>query len=307
MTKLDPVIVIGDLILLDPEQRIQFYVQVCETMGLDARTRPLQYFEQIDRNGKRNLILYALRAASAQLRAKHGLSVKLSPAEFSSEAVIFTATVTGSNGQTDSAVGVESLKGFTGKEYADRIMAAQTKAKRRAILDFVGSGMLDESEVEGMKGSVVEVSDADLKDYVPIPEAPAPASAAAQATEVIAPSSFVECGSVIDPEIIKAANSLRDQFVSVTGTVPAPTKEENQVSMEQITIRLNGYRRDTLQRGGMRPSKGFGIAAKWEKFLRKHAPEKTIEQYLTLLTALDLLLKQTGETGVVAKIEQEIL
>jgi len=76
--------------------------------------------------------------------------------------------------------------------------------------------------------------------------------------------------------------------------------------MEKLMFRLNVYKRDVLQRGGMRPSKGFGIAAKWDKFIRKHAPDRTAEQYQTLLTALDLLLQQTGDKGVVEKVEQEI-
>jgi len=297
MTKLDSLVVTGDLILLDPEQRVQFYVQVCNAMGLDFRTRPLQYFEQIDRNGKRNLILYALRNASAQLRAKHNLSVTLSAPEFSFDTVIFTATVKNLNGQQDSAVGAESLKDLVGKEYADRIMAAQTKAKRRAILDFVGSGMLDESEIEGMNGSVVEVTDSQLKGYVPIPAAPAPATASAPATEVLELKGedakvFVE--AIVNPP------------APVPALVAAAEKTKDDASEREITSRLNTYRRDILQQGGMRPSKGFGIAAKWSKFVAKSAPNKSIEEYTTLLNALDILLTQTGAAGVVTEIERVI-
>lgn len=296
MSKLEPIVVTGDLILLTEEERIRFYVQVCDAMGLDFRTRPLQYFEQLDHNNKRNLILYALRNAAAQLRKKYNLSVTLSSPEFSNDVVMFTATVAAAGNTVDSAVGAVSLKGLEGKEYADAIMAAQTKAKRRAILDAVGSGMLDESEVEGMKGSVVEVTKEQLEGYVPIPPAPEPSSA--PATEVVE-SPIAVVSPQVDSVVPLQVNSVA---VGLSTATEAPDK----TAEAEITSRLNAYRRDTLAQGGMRPSKGFGIAAKWSKFVTKHAPNKTIEEYQTLLTALDLVLQQKGPQGVVAKIEQEI-
>src|SRR5208337_886927 len=180
---MESLVVTGDLILLTTEERVRFYVQVCESMHLDVRTRPLQYFEQIDRNGKHSLILYALRNASVQLSRHYGLNVSFSQPEFHQETVMFFATVTNKEDRTDSAVGVQSLKGLSGKDYADAIMAAQTKAKRRAILDFVGSGLLDESEIEGMNGSTVEMKSDLIDSYVPPPPAPVPSSA--PATEVV--------------------------------------------------------------------------------------------------------------------------
>jgi hypothetical protein len=330
MTKLEPLVVTGELIFLTPEERIRFYVQTCEAMYLDYRTRPLQYFEQIDRNGKRVLILYALRAASAQLSQRHKLTVSLSKAEFSHDAVMFTATVRSEQGREDSAVGAGSLKGLEGKEYADAIMAAQTKAKRRAILDFVGSGLLDESEVEGMRGATVEVTENDLKDYVPIAQAPAPVSAEAPATEVV-PETYHN----ISPEVIKAGQDLTQRLVesiqplrdivanekyelaadalgpdmAKNAPVPAPeaiSAAQNQFTEAEITSRLNSYRRDTLQQGGMRPSKGFGIAAKWSKFLSKKAPGKSVAEYVEVLKKLDGVFQKDGANGVVAFVEAEI-
>lgn len=323
MTNLEPLVVTGDLIFLTPEERIRFYVQTCQSMGLDFRTRPLQYFEQIDRNGKRVLILYALRGASVQLSAKHNLSVKISEATFSHDAVMFMATVRNESGREDYAVGAGSLKGLEGKEYADAIMAAQTKAKRRGILDFVGSGLLDESEVEGMRGSVVELPDAELKDYVPISAAPAPVSADAPATEVLPESTYgniapevLLAGRELTQRLVESIQPLRDivaneKYELVTpeiGIAPPPVRVQvpEQLTETEITSRLNSYRRDTLQLGGMKPSKGFGIAAKWSKFLSKTAPAKSIEQYVTVLRVLDGKFQESGANGVVAFIEQEI-
>jgi hypothetical protein len=306
MTKLEPIVVTGDLIHLTSEERTRYYLQVCESMRLNYKTRPLQYFEQVDRNGKRNLILYALRNASAQLRQLHNLSVTLSPAEYQHNAVIFTATVTSPAGSSDSAVGAESLEGLNGKEYADRIMAAQTKAKRRAILDFVGSGMLDESEIEGMHGSVVALDESTLEGYTPPPPAPVPSSE--PATEVIPEK------PAIDPAIIKAGDTLVAKMVEsmkpLFETAPpfgvqGPATEPG-ITEKEVTSRMNTFKRDVLQTGGMRPSKGMGINAKWMRFVAKHAPNKTLDEYATLLIALDLCLEQLGPAGVVDKIEKEI-
>ena len=340
MSNLEPLIVTGELIFLTAEERIRFYVQVCKSMGLNPLTRPLQYFEQIDRNGKRNLILYALRGACVQLSKNHNLTTSLSKAEFAQNAVMFSATVRNPQGREDSAVGAVSMNGLAGKEYADAIMAAQTKAKRRAVLDFTGSGLLDESEVEGMRGSTIEVTEADLKDYVPIVAAPAPASSEAPATEVLAETVErvqttpfpPEVYHSIKPEILQTgleltqrlaesmrplwdivANEKYELAVDALGpdmakgaTVNMHVQVPEQPTETEITSRLNSYRRDTLQTGGMRPSKGFGIAAKWAKFLAKHAPAKSMEQYLAVLNKLDSTFKEKGANGVVVFIEAEI-
>jgi hypothetical protein len=343
MNTSDSIVVTGDLLQLSEEERKKFYVQVCDAMQINFRTRPLQYFEQVDRGGRRSLILYALRDASNQLRALHGIDAEISDERIVGDAVVFTATATNNKGRKDSAVGAMSLKGLSGKDYADAIMAAQTKAKRRVTLDISGCGLLDESEVEGMHGSVVPVGTEGMSSsYVPIPAAPTPVLASAPATEVVelkgdAAKVFVDAlqnPPAPAPAAIAAANKYaaavdevkwEDYHKSVTIVVTEPSIDpkiiaalptsesvaasfaKDRVQDEQeITSRLNSFRKDTLSLGGMKPSKGFGIAAKWSKFLAKHAPNKTIEEYQTLLIALDLALEQLGPSGVVAKIEQEI-
>lgn len=327
MSKLEPLVVTGELIFLTGEERIRFYVQVCESMGLNPLSRPLQFFEQIDRNGKRVLILYALRGACVQLARNHNLTTSLSAATFEHDAVMFTATVRNPAGRVDSAVGAVSIKGLEGKEFADAIMASQTKAKRRSILDFVGSGLLDESEVEGMRGSVIEVTEADLKDYVPIVAAPAPVSSEAPSTEVLAEDyhnikpEVLQAGRELTQRLVESIQPLRDIVanekyeLAVDALGPDMAKDATanmrvqvpeQPTETEITSRLNSYRRDTLQQGGMRPSKGFGIAAKWAKFLSKVAPAKSIDQYVTVLRVLDGKFQESGANGVVAFIEQEI-
>ena len=317
------IVVSKDLILLSEEERKQYYMQACEALGLDFRTAPLRYFEQVGHGGKRSLILYALRNASAQLRAKHNLTVKLSEPTITNDAAIFTATVIAPNGGSDSAVGAESIKGLTGKEFGDAIMTAQTKAKRRAILDFAGHGLLDESEVEGMHGRVVECDPGVPANYKPIPSAPAPTPSSAPATEVLESSwpvgesiTVVVEGPSIDPAITAASESLAKNSKILPDIAKKYEEAVDQLgpdmaasaglSEQEITSRLNFYRRDVLQRGGMVPSKGFGIAAKWTKLLSKKAPNKTMEEYAVLLKVLDDIFAREKDEGIVVFIEREI-
>src|ERR1700730_5542914 len=62
----EAVIIRGDLSKLTPDERARYYVQVCESVGLNPMTRP---FEFITLNGK--LVLYARRDAADQVRELH--------------------------------------------------------------------------------------------------------------------------------------------------------------------------------------------------------------------------------------------
>ena len=53
----------GDLSALDSGQRLAYYESVCQSLGLNPLTRPLEYLEL---NGR--LTLYAKRDATDQLR-----------------------------------------------------------------------------------------------------------------------------------------------------------------------------------------------------------------------------------------------
>ena len=59
---LEQVIIEGDLSKLSPADRVAYYKQVCESVGLNPLTRPFDYIEL---NGK--LTLYAKRDAADQL------------------------------------------------------------------------------------------------------------------------------------------------------------------------------------------------------------------------------------------------
>ncbi|RTH04548.1 hypothetical protein CSW50_02410 [Thermus scotoductus] len=152
---LEKVVVQGDLSKLTPQERVLYYRQVCESLGLNPLTRPFDY---IVLNGK--LTLYARKDATDQLRRIHGISVHIVGREFVDALGLYvvTARATAPDGRTDEAVGAVSVKGLSGENLANAIMKAETKAKRRVTLSLVGLGWTDESEVDSIPGATrVEV------------------------------------------------------------------------------------------------------------------------------------------------------
>ena len=143
---IERVITSGDLAKMTPAERVAFYWRTCESLGLNALTRP---FEFLNLNGK--LTMYARKDATDQLRKLNAVSVTELRRERDDELGLLTVYARGrdKSGREDEATGVVSTKGLAGEALANAAMKAETKAKRRLTLSLVGLGFLDESEVEG--------------------------------------------------------------------------------------------------------------------------------------------------------------
>jgi len=142
---IEAVITRGDLAKLSPQERTQYYVEVCKSVGLNPLTKP---FEYITLNGR--MVLYALRNCTDQLRTNRGVSVE-DMSESEREGVfVVTCKVRDRDNRTDMAKGAVSIAGLKGEALANAIMKCETKAKRRATLSICGLGMLDESEVDSI-------------------------------------------------------------------------------------------------------------------------------------------------------------
>jgi hypothetical protein len=140
---MESVLIKGDLSKLSPQERSNYYMKVCESVGLNPLTKP---FEYITLNGK--LTLYALRTCTDQLRGIHKVSV-VDLAETEREGIIIvTAKVQNGDGRTDMAKGAVTIGNLKGDALCNAIMKAETKAKRRATLSLCGLGFLDETEIE---------------------------------------------------------------------------------------------------------------------------------------------------------------
>jgi hypothetical protein len=138
----------GDLAALTPSQRAALYKGVCERLGLDPMTYPLQYLWVRAPGGGERLILYLNKDGAAQLRKLHKVSTRLVDHRYIPEAGAYVAVVEAStpDGRVEVETGAVSIRGAGPNDVANALMHAITKAKRRATIAIVGVGFLDETE-----------------------------------------------------------------------------------------------------------------------------------------------------------------
>lgn len=135
----------GDISKLTEDQKVQYYKYTCERVGLDYKANPFQFLKL---QGKE--VLYLVRAGAQQLNQLHKVSHQITSRELIPDAGIYQVTARASqpDGRYTESIGAVNIQGLKGDAYANAIMKAETKAKRRSTLDLLGLGMLDETEVE---------------------------------------------------------------------------------------------------------------------------------------------------------------
>ena len=146
---IEQVMIKGDLSVLSPDQRLEYYKAVCESVGLNPLTKPFDY---ITLNGK--LVLYANKGCGEQLRQRHSIGLKVVAKEKIDDVYVVTAEAYGKDGRCDSATGAVAIAGLKGEQLANAFMKAETKAKRRVTLSICGLNMLDETEVESIPNAI---------------------------------------------------------------------------------------------------------------------------------------------------------
>lgn len=159
---LEHVITKGDISALSPKERVIYYKEVCESVGLNPLTKPLEY---IKLNGKETL--YALKGATDQLRQVHGVSVEITSRERIDDIYVVSVKASDKQGRQDASIGAVNISGLKGDALANAFMKAETKAKRRVTLSICGLGLLDETEVSDIpevklarQTKVIDTSDA---------------------------------------------------------------------------------------------------------------------------------------------------
>lgn len=137
----------GDLSKLSAGDKVRYYNGYCERMGLDPFTKP---FDILRLNGKE--VLYCTRSGTQQLNKLHKVSHLITSRDTNAEAGVYIVTSKASlpDGRCTESIGAVNIAGLKGEAYANAIMKAETKAKRRATLDLLGLGVLDESEAESI-------------------------------------------------------------------------------------------------------------------------------------------------------------
>jgi hypothetical protein len=152
---MESVLLGGDLSKLTPPQRVHYYQKVCESLGLNPLTRPLEY---ITLNGK--LTLYAKRDCAEQLRRRYNVSLEVVSEEVADDVLTVHVRARLPDGRVDEDLGVVPFPAtLKGEAKANQKLKAITKAKRRVTLSICGLGFLDESEVGSISNDVAEIED----------------------------------------------------------------------------------------------------------------------------------------------------
>lgn len=151
----------GDLSKMTQEQKVIYYNQFCESLGLNPLTQP---FQLIKFQGKERL--YAAKDCTEQLRKIHGVSITDISTTSLNDVFIVTAKALDKQGKTDCSTGAVNIKGLTGDNLANALMKAETKAKRRVTLSICGLGILDETETDTMAGAKKEPITEDVEHSV---------------------------------------------------------------------------------------------------------------------------------------------
>jgi hypothetical protein len=145
---LEKVLLGGDLSKLTSEQRVQYYMATCKSLGLNPLTKPFDY---LTLQGEK-LTLYPKRDCTDQLRKIHHINLRIVSREKVGDAYVVTAQATIGD-RYDESTGVVSVFNLKGEALANAYMKAETKAKRRVTLSIAGLGWADETEVETIPGS----------------------------------------------------------------------------------------------------------------------------------------------------------
>jgi hypothetical protein len=166
----------GNLAGLTREQQDQYYLSLCEFIGIDPLVQPFNLIEMPARgNESPKVILYANKACFNQLRAKYKINISVGEPIIKDGICMVQANAVTKDGHEDEDIGAtgickeetkwvwdnakqKNMPQKTGKvvemqgeDRANAIMKAVTKAKRRVTLSICGLGLLDETEVEDMR------------------------------------------------------------------------------------------------------------------------------------------------------------
>lgn len=159
-TALEKAVLEGDLSKLSEAERLIYYTKTCDSLGLNPLTKPFQY---IKLNG--SLKLYASKDCTEQLRKLNQISIPAEKIKFwDNDGYIFCqVSAYTKDGRSDTDIGSVKLQGTT---LDNAYKKALTQAKRRATLSICGLGMLDESDIQSIPASQIEII-----DMPPVPEA----------------------------------------------------------------------------------------------------------------------------------------
>lgn len=164
MPAIEKALVGGDLSALNPDQRLAYYRSVCDSLALNALTKPFIY---VTLQGK--LAFYATKDCAEQLRNRDNVSTKILDKGYTEcrTAYFVRAGASRPNGRTDESIAALSSvypeqykdyngkwvthskagKQMTGEDLAALIMKCETKAKRRVTMSICGLGIPQDDDL----------------------------------------------------------------------------------------------------------------------------------------------------------------
>lgn len=152
---LEKVIINNDLSGLSSMEKVQYVKHLCQTLGLNPLTKPIQLMKF---QGKETI--YFAKDATEQLRKLHKISLRIVDTKIIDDLYIVTAEASTPSGRIDTSTGAIVISKLSGEAKANAIMKAETKAKRRVTLSICGLGFIDECEVESIPGAQkIEIED----------------------------------------------------------------------------------------------------------------------------------------------------
>jgi len=166
-------------------------------------------------------IPYASRQTTVELAANRGVSTQQMKEYVDDQEARYTyRAILGDSGRFAEAVGSCALIGHNGNPLAatqrsNKIMHAETKAKRRATLEVCGLAFIDEAEVESIEGAVMLNIEETATD-----EAPKSVSGV-EKTPVIAPTTTTPTLAIPTTTVI-APTTTTPTLAIPTTTVVAP-------------------------------------------------------------------------------------
>src|SRR5271157_476349 len=134
---------------LTEAQKVQYLADFSEHLGLppDLGALDLIWMDDDNKSGLRKLVVYCRKGTADLLRGIHGIEIQSIEQLVVPGCVTFKATGKNSTGRQEIAIGSHDTEGLKGGRLASAVMTAQSRSLRRLTLQFVGGGLLDESEV----------------------------------------------------------------------------------------------------------------------------------------------------------------
>ena len=192
-----------DLESMSEVQRQQYLKSLCAYLGVPDNLNLISLVYLDEQDGPARLVAYAKRGAAEAIRSNLGVTVSSLTNQMLNGSVVFSASGIDKNGRQEVAIGSKYIQGLSGTELDDAVMTASTRALRRLSLQFTGTGILDESEVNQRK--TIHVS------AVPVPAQPIAEPSNTPGKDVTVVDTCSADGSLIGAKITETPITLVDE------------------------------------------------------------------------------------------------